>query len=151
MENKRICTCCKIIKSFSEFNWDKRFDIPFSRCKDCFNQKCKEYRASKQGQKTYKKWVNSEKGKQVRHDAITKWREKHYRRRDAQTAVSNALRDGKLTKLPCVICGNTKSEAHHPSYARINWLKVVWLCKKHHSEETFKDKSSNHTPRSRIS
>ena len=49
----------------------------------------------------------------------------------ARNAVSNALRDGRLTPLPCFICGE-KSEAHHPDYSRP--LDVVWLCPPHHKQ-----------------
>lgn len=137
MEEKRICTICKVIKPFSGFNFDKRFQIPFSRCKPCYNNVCKKYRKSKQGQKTYKKWAYSHEGKISREQAMKKWRELNKFKRKAHTAVSNALRDEKLFKEPCSVCGNPKSEAHHQSYLEENWLKVIWLCKKHHSEITW--------------
>lgn len=46
--------------------------------------------------------------------------------------VSNAIRDGRLLKKPCEVCGNVKVEAHHTDYRRP--LYVKWLCKKHHNE-----------------
>ena len=48
----------------------------------------------------------------------------------ARTAVRNAVRDGKLLRLPCVECGEPKSEGHHEDYSKP--LDVVWLCNKHH-------------------
>ncbi len=140
MNNQRVCTICKIIKSFSEFNWDKRFNIPFSRCKLCFNLKCKEYRNSKAGKAVYRNWVTT-KGKKVRHAAMTKWRSLNPNKRKAHSAVSNALRDGKLTKQPCKECSNPISEAHHTSYDPENWLNVVWLCKSHHTTITYQNKN----------
>lgn len=50
----------------------------------------------------------------------------------AHCAVGNALRDGKIKKLPCIICGCEKSEAHHPDYS--SPLDVVWLCSAHHKQ-----------------
>ena len=50
----------------------------------------------------------------------------------ARTAVSNALRDGRLIKKPCEVCGDIKSQAHHDDYR--SPLKVRWLCRKHHLE-----------------
>jgi hypothetical protein len=47
------------------------------------------------------------------------------------TAVSNAIKDGKLIKQPCEVCG-TKAEAHHDDYSKP--LDVRWLCRKHHLE-----------------
>lgn len=52
-------------------------------------------------------------------------------RRKAQIAVSNAVRDGRLKREPCFICG-TKAQAHHPNYDAP--LSVTWLCPKHHKD-----------------
>ena len=41
-----------------------------------------------------------------------------------------AIKQGKLEKLPCQVCGDKKSEAHHPDYS--NHLLIIWLCNKHH-------------------
>jgi hypothetical protein len=52
-------------------------------------------------------------------------------RRKAQQTLSNAVRDGKLIRQPCFVCGE-QAEGHHPDYDRP--LDVVWLCNKHHRE-----------------
>lgn len=62
---------------------------------------------------------------------IERWKEEHPKRRAAQVAVGNAVRDGRLVKLRCLVCGN-KAEAHHPDYDRP--LDVVWLCPAHHKQ-----------------
>ena len=51
-------------------------------------------------------------------------------RRLARDAVANALRDGRLSRLPCAVCGSLRSEAHHEDYSKP--FDVVWLCKLHH-------------------
>lgn len=51
--------------------------------------------------------------------------------RQANHAVSNAIRDGKLQKKPCSICGAEPAEAHHEDYS--DPLNVIWLCTTHHS------------------
>jgi len=48
----------------------------------------------------------------------------------ARMAVGNSIRAGKLTRLPCEVCGDPKSEAHHHDYSKP--LDVRWLCFKHH-------------------
>lgn len=54
----------------------------------------------------------------------------------ARRAITDAVRRGKLTGLPCEVCGNKRSEAHHYlGYAKENWLKVRWLCSLHHKAE----------------
>jgi hypothetical protein len=39
---------------------------------------------------------------------------------------------GKIIKLPCQVCGEIKSETHHPDYSKPE--KVMFLCKRHHKE-----------------
>lgn len=62
-------------------------------------------------------------------------RERHPDRWKARKALNNAVRDGKLARLPCEVCGNPKTHGHHHSYEKADWLKVKWLCVKHHREE----------------
>jgi len=50
----------------------------------------------------------------------------------ARNAVSNAIRDGRLTREPCNICGDPKSQAHHHDYSKP--FDVKWLCFRHHRE-----------------
>ena len=51
----------------------------------------------------------------------------------ARSDLNHAVRDGKLKREPCSVCGSVKSEAHHEDY-KIP-LNVIWLCDKHHHEE----------------
>lgn len=51
----------------------------------------------------------------------------------ARIAVGNALRDGRLRRGSCEICGNHDVEAHHEDYTRP--LEVRWLCFVHHRRE----------------
>ena len=53
-------------------------------------------------------------------------------RKKAHTMVGNAVRDGRLIKLPCFICGEGKVEGHHPDYS--SPLSVVWLCTQCHKD-----------------
>jgi hypothetical protein len=58
------------------------------------------------------------------------WRRRNPKSYLAHLAVKNALRLGVLIRKPCVECGCTKSEAHHPDYNRP--YHVIWLCREHH-------------------
>lgn len=53
-------------------------------------------------------------------------------RKKANTAVSNAVRDGRLVRLPCEVCGRSDSHGHHDDYRKK--LEVRWLCPVHHAE-----------------
>jgi hypothetical protein len=60
-----------------------------------------------------------------------KWREDHPGGYRAHTAVNNAVRDGKLVKEPCALCGAAENvHGHHKDYTQP--LAVTWLCAKCH-------------------
>jgi hypothetical protein len=60
-----------------------------------------------------------------------KWRRQHPDAYRAQNAVNNAIRDKKLIKQSCQLCGATEHvHGHHKDYARP--LDVTWLCAKCH-------------------
>ena len=61
-----------------------------------------------------------------------KWMERHPDRKKASEKVNNAVRDGRIEKLPCLVCGSHDVDGHHPDYSRP--LDVVWLCRSHHFE-----------------
>jgi hypothetical protein len=48
----------------------------------------------------------------------------------ARWILNHAIQSGRIKKMPCEICGETKIEGHHPDYAEP--LVVVWLCNKCH-------------------
>ena len=50
----------------------------------------------------------------------------------ANYAVNNAIRDGRLVRMPCEKCGSPKSQAHHNDYRKV--FDVRWLCFRHHRE-----------------
>lgn len=51
-------------------------------------------------------------------------------------AVALAIREGRLIREPCIICGVSPEEkvvvAHHESYAPDKWFDVIWLCRSDH-------------------
>lgn len=77
-------------------------------------------------------YAKTEKGAAAHTRAKTAYMVKHPLRRAANNAVANAVRDGRLVRLPCIICGHSVVHGHHPDYSRP--LDVVWLCVTHHNE-----------------
>jgi hypothetical protein len=65
-----------------------------------------------------------------------RWRVRNPEKQAAHIAVNRAVKRGKLTKAPCVICGSNNSQAHHEDYSKP--LDVIWLCRKHHAERHIK-------------
>ena len=60
----------------------------------------------------------------------------------ARDKLGRAVRDGKITKCPCVVCGNSRSHGHHSDYTKP--LEVIWLCALHHREEHERLKAVGH-------
>lgn len=59
----------------------------------------------------------------------------------AWAIVTAAIKSGELVRLPCTICGDPKSEWHHPDYSKP--LYVIWLCRKHHAQAHREEKKLN--------
>ena len=55
---------------------------------------------------------------------------------DARHKLHMAVKNGKVKKQPCEVCGSDESEAHHIEYEKP--LEVKWLCRKHHHETHMK-------------
>ena len=64
--------------------------------------------------------------------AKRRYMERNPAKKAATTAVSNAIRDGRLTRQPCEVCGAKQAQAHHDDYGKP--LEVRWLCTTHHAE-----------------
>lgn len=71
------------------------------------------------------------KGKSAAKAAKEKYIANNGKKRRAHNAVSNALRDGKLTRKSCEVCGEVKTNGHHDDYDKP--LDVRWLCDTHHN------------------
>ena len=112
-------------------------------CKAASNQRRKEKIDEireydrKRGELHHRKEANrirqkTEKGKEAHRLSMLKYEERYKNRKAAHIIFSNAVRDKKVFKLPCFVCGELNVEGHHPDYERP--LDVVWLCEKHHKE-----------------
>lgn len=79
----------------------------------------------KKFQKSIKKYSN-----------LKKWRAKNIDKVSAHKKVFVAMRNKSITRLPCNVCGEIKTQAHHEDYLKP--LEVTWLCKRHHMEADIK-------------
>lgn len=67
---------------------------------------------------------------------MREWRKSHplfgdaRKRSNARSYLHMYIKRGKIEKKPCLVCGNTKSEAHHEDYSKP--LDVKWFCRFHH-------------------
>lgn len=125
MEPKTCKTCGECL-SVDEFYAGRH------SCKACVRRRVRERSRSNPAVQAYDRARAKLPDRLLNSVQITRrWRESHPEAYRAQNAVNNALRDGKLTKGPCAICGATSHvHGHHKDYSRP--LDVTWLCAKCH-------------------
>lgn len=61
------------------------------------------------------------------------WKEHNQYKVKAHRILQYALKKGRLTKKPCKICGDKRTQAHHPDYSKP--LVVKWYCATHHKQQ----------------
>jgi len=129
------CIFCKNVKPLSEFYVHPQMrDGHLNKCKVC----CRRYEGKR---RVFDDSVREkDRARAKRPDVATRiraiakrWRVENPDRYRAHNAVNNAVRDGKLQKQPCRVCGAERVHAHHPDYSKP--LEVVWLCPAHHARE----------------
>jgi len=130
MKKTKICKDCKKRKKVSQF-----YGVQ-GECKECTKKKVKErYNDPLFKEKIIayeRKRFNDPHRKEMIKLYAKKRKENHPNKLKANRLVNNLIRDGKINRLPCEVCGDLKSQAHHPDYRRP--LFVKWLCFKHHRE-----------------
>lgn len=110
-------------------------DGRLNTCAACVCRLARERRAKnpERVRAVERKYVTSLRGREVRQRYERQDREQHPNKYSARRAVNNALQAGRLTRLPCKVCGSSDgTEAHHPDYGKP--LEIVWLCRSHHAQ-----------------
>ena len=144
------CFKCGVDKSLTDFYKHKRtVDGHLNKCKQCTINDSKDNRnkniervreydrnrpnKSDRAKKSHD-YHKTEKGKSVRFLATRNYRSANPARYKANTAVGNAVRDGRLKRPDfCEKCGIAcKPSGHHDDYSKP--LNVRWLCLDCHKE-----------------
>ena len=144
----KTCFKCNITKPVDEFYKHKMMgDGRLGKCKECAKRDTRANRAAKlEYYQEYDRqrgalehrlqariaYARTERGAVVHREACERWDARNPLKRGAQQMLNNAVRDGKVKKLPCEICGRTdRIHGHHDDYAKP--LEVRWLCATHHA------------------
>ena len=144
----KVCLRCSHEKPLEEFYAHKSAtDGRCGSCKVCTNAAARERRqGNPEKYRAYYRLRNglptsvsaraayaaTESGKDVNRKAVRSYAAAHPARRSANIALSNAIRDGRITRDPCHCCGAAEVEGHHADYSRP--LDVTWLCIEHHNQ-----------------
>lgn len=78
--------------------------------------------------KKYKEWAKQNRDKIYQNSKKNNLKNKT--KIKARAAVVAALKNGKLKRKPCQICGDKNTQAHHENYNKP--LQIRWLCRDHH-------------------
>jgi hypothetical protein len=143
--SSKLCFKCQQIKPISEFYKHRMMaDGHLNKCKECTKADVRKHRVeyadyyrahdkrranTPQRVAARKQYASTPDGKETHAKANRKWQERFPHKKAASVIVGNAVRDGRLKREPCFICGK-RAQAHHPDYERP--LDVVWLCQVHH-------------------
>ncbi len=137
------CFKCNRMLSLSKFyEHPETKDGYFGKCKECTkadNTKNREKNVE------YYREYDKQRSKEPHRVALKRkqyieFRKKHPEKYKAHRAVSNAVRDGRLTKQPCK-CKEIKVIGHHEDYSKP--LEVIWMCRKCHYQLHRKEKNGN--------
>ena len=128
------CFKCGSGKPLGEFyKHSEMGDGHLGKCKECTKKDVRTHRRENDSVREYdrRRYREQPHRKTAGQENVKKWRAKNPERYKAQTAVNNAVRDGRLEKKPCVECGTTEYlHGHHDDYDKP--LEVKWFCAKHH-------------------
>ena len=148
MIRSKTCFKCNAVKLLEEFY--KHPNMPdghVNKCKECNKADVRENREKKLDYyREYDKrradipyrvaariqYAQTESGKISKAESGKKHREKYPYKKIATSAISNAIRDGKIIKpTSCEVCAvNGKIHGHHDDYSKP--YEVRWVCIKCH-------------------
>ena len=109
----------------------KMADGHLNKCKECTKKDAFISRHILHRERTLA--YDRQRGNRQKPQYMKEYRKRFPEKYAATSAVNNALRSGKLRKLPCWTCGTMERvHAHHADYSQP--LDVVWLCTEHHQQ-----------------
>ncbi len=130
------CFKCNKKKSIDRFyRHSKMGDGHLGKCKECTKKDSTKHRNDNiEKIRFYDRERGNLPHRLKLQKRITKVYRKNFPERYAAIMLlNNAVRDGRITKNPCQVCGSTtRIHGHHEDYYKP--LDVEWLCAKHHAK-----------------
>lgn len=143
----KSCFKCHATKPLADFYRHGRMaDGHLNKCKECtkadtranYAENVDQYREYERTRATLdhrvearKAYAATDRGRDAARRGSRAFAQRNPIKYAAKNACSNAIRDGRLIRQPCEVCGKEKAQAHHDDYSKP--LEVRWLCTKHHA------------------
>ena len=129
----KICTRCDLEYPESAFQVRKASkDGLTASCKDCLRLYEQSRANSPHRVAARLAYFKTDRGIEASNRAKVNFIKRNPEKRSAHVAVGNAIRDRRLVKRGCEICGEDNAHGHHDDYSQP--LNVAWLCSAHHSQ-----------------
>ena len=127
---KKCFKCHRVLPLGDFYKHKQMADGHLNKCKGCTKSDSTRHR--NENLEAVREYDRS-RGNRQSPEYLSKYRAKYPKKHKAESMVNNAIRDGKLFKEPCVICGSTeKIHGHHDDYEKP--LNVRWMCAAHHHQ-----------------
>lgn len=127
------CIECGATKPLADYyKHPQMADGTLGVCKACHKRRMKVRRLTNPNVQQYDRERHQRpERKAASHANSDRWNKTNPAGYRAHTALSNAVRDKRILKEPCAICGATKNiHGHHKDYSKP--LEVTWLCARCH-------------------
>lgn len=126
----KTCFKCGESKSLDSFYKHKQMaDGHLNKCKSCAKA---DAIANRLKRLPYYQAYDRARGSRQDQFYRKRYRKKYPAKHKAHNMVNNSIRDGKLQRHPCEVCGKVEAVAHHDDYLKP--LDVRWLCQAHHKQ-----------------
>jgi hypothetical protein len=135
MDYQACISCNKTQSLESYYKHSGMANGHLSKCKECCkrdNRLNREKNLKRYRMYDRKRFHENKERREYSYKKSREHRIKFPKKNKARQAVSNAIRDKRLTRKPCQICGSMQVEAHHEDYNKP--LDVIWLCSGHHGD-----------------
>lgn len=130
---KKCFKCVRDLPLSEFYTHPKMADGHLGKCKDCtrlYMKKTRKENPDEHRQRDRDRFHGDPRRRSAVYASVASWKTRNPEKRKAQNAVSHAIRDKRLSKQSCEVCGAQRAEAHHDDYSLP--LNVRWLCKDHH-------------------
>lgn|SRR3990167_4312929 len=127
------CKKCLKEKELEEFYVHSQMgDGHLSFCIDCVRERVRNFNRSEWGREYDHLRNQTPKRRRWLREYNRKKRLKFPDRYKAVQKLDNAVRDGRIKRKKCKLCGSKIVQGHHPDYSKP--FDVIWLCPEHHRE-----------------
>jgi hypothetical protein len=134
----RVCKRCGEERALEQFRRLPSKNHSYT-CKPCENDARKPYRRSAEARAKERAYRDANKERlRERYKKYNKTRYRDPTKTRTHSMVVRALKDGRLIKGVCEVCGSVDVQAHHDDYSKP--LTVRWLCILHHAQRHAEDR-----------